>query len=65
VSSGDVLYRFSGHTASVTTLALAPDGDQFVSGDEDGVVKMWDLSAFVNDSQDADVEMQHEALRRF
>jgi WD40 repeat protein len=35
----------TGHQAKVTAAAFAPDGRTFASGDEDGVLKLWDYAA--------------------
>ena len=34
---------YIGHEASVTTLAMAPNGRRFASGDSAGVVRLWDM----------------------
>ena len=36
----------SGHEAPITTLKVWPDGDYLVSGDQQGVVIIWDTSVF-------------------
>ncbi len=66
VNSGEVLHRFTGHKASVHSLALSPDGDLFASGSEDGAVKVWDLGSFVaDDATGHGLEQQREVLREF
>ena len=49
VTSGEILHRFTGHKGRVNQLALCPSGDLFVSGSEDGAVKIWDLGNFQAD----------------
>eukprot|EP00879_Flechtneria_rotunda_P022010 GHRR01023212.1.p1 GENE.GHRR01023212.1~~GHRR01023212.1.p1 ORF type:complete len:296 (+),score=150.77 GHRR01023212.1:979-1866(+) len=34
---------FEGHTKAVSSLAVTPDGEQLVSGSEDGSARVWDL----------------------
>ena len=65
VRSGEVLHRFTGHKASVRTLALSPDGDLFASGSDDGAVKIWDLGGFQVDGNSVQPEQQHNILRKF
>ncbi len=44
LDSGQVLQRLSGaHSAKVTAAALSPDGGRAFSGDDDGVIALWDL----------------------
>ena len=49
VTSGEILHRFTGHKGRVNQLSLCPSGDLFVSGSEDGAVKIWDLGNFQAD----------------
>jgi WD40 repeat protein len=37
--------RFEGHTATVTCLALSPDGKQALSGSDDKTVRLWDIQS--------------------
>ena len=41
-STGAYLTSLLGHTSSVTSLAFSYDGDVVVSGDESGVIRVWD-----------------------
>lgn len=41
--SADHSSMFIGHTATVTTLSLTPDGTYLVSGGDDGIVRIWDI----------------------
>lgn len=65
VRSGEVLHRFTGHKASVKTLALSPDGDLFASGADDGAVKIWDLGNFQVDETLYPPENPHAILRKY
>ena len=50
-------HRLSGHRSKVLCLALSPDGLCCASGSEDGVVKIWDLGAYLeNDDDDDEVD---------
>ena len=60
-----IIDRFSGHKASVKTLALSPDGDMFASGSEDGAVKIWDLGGFQVDETILPPENQQAILSEF
>ena len=64
VTSGEILYRFTGHKTSVKALALSPrGGDIFASGSEDGSVKIWDLGSFQIDP--GYHENQHAILSKY
>ncbi|MDK3162392.1 hypothetical protein QPK87_38485 [Kamptonema cortianum] len=41
--TGEALATFSGHSDSVTAVAITPDGTQAVSGYMDKTLKLWDL----------------------
>ena len=43
VATGEVLQNLAGHTGSVTSLALLPNG-QLASGSADGTVRIWDIA---------------------
>lgn len=32
-----------GHRNEVTTIEFSPDGKHFISGDEDGIIKIWNV----------------------
>ena len=65
INSGEVLHRFTGHKAPVSSLALSPDGDYLASGSEDGAVKIWDMGVVsADDETDNDIEKQKEALSK-
>jgi WD40 repeat protein len=40
---GPLLLTLSGHNTPISALAIAQDGSQAVSGDFDGILKVWDL----------------------
>lgn len=40
--TGDLVKTFSGHRATVTTLAMSRDGKLLVSGSQDGALHLWD-----------------------
>lgn len=44
VDTGDVVASFAGHAATVTALAVSPDGVALASADREGVVLRWELS---------------------
>ena len=46
--TGDVLAEFYGHTQSVVSLALSPDGSTLYSGSNDKTVKSWNVETQVN-----------------
>ncbi len=43
VETGQELRRFEGHTHSVWSVALSPDGRHAVSGSLDGTIRLWDV----------------------
>jgi WD40 repeat protein len=43
-ASGEVLVTFTKHTNGVWDLAWSPDGTRLLSGDESGVIKIWDAT---------------------
>ena len=49
VEAGDIRARFTGHRAKVLCLNTSPDGLSCASGSEDGVVKIWDLSKYLDE----------------
>ena len=65
VASGEILYRFTGHKNKVNSISLSPGGDSFVSGSEDGAVKIWDLGNFQSDSHLPPGPLQHDILSKF
>ena len=64
VASGEILYRFTGHRNKVNSISLSPGGDSFVSGSEDGAVKIWDLGNFQSDSHLPPGPLQHDILSK-
>jgi len=40
--SNRVVQKFEGHTQNCTALAISQDGNHFISGGNDGLVKVWD-----------------------
>jgi WD40 repeat protein/uncharacterized caspase-like protein len=45
LETGWTIRTFSGHQGDVTAVAETPDGKRFVSGSEDGTVRIWDLAS--------------------
>ena len=43
MATGEELLALAGHNHFINSLAYAPDGRTLVSGDGDGVVKIWDV----------------------
>jgi WD40 repeat protein len=39
------LYSFKGHTSTVVSAAFSPDGTRLATGDWDGTIKVWDVTA--------------------
>jgi WD40 repeat protein len=47
LESGQELHCFAGHRATVTSLAISPDGHSFLSGSVDCTMRLWDLDGRV------------------
>lgn len=45
VRTNAYLRYFKGHTAKVTSLALCPSSDLFLSASQDGTARLWDLNS--------------------
>src|SRR5262249_28879909 len=43
-TTGKVKFTLTGHTASVRRIAFSLDGKRLASGDEEGTVKVWDVT---------------------
>jgi serine/threonine-protein kinase len=43
--SGQISMQFEGHTAPISALAFSPGGGLLASGDDAGLVKLWDLDS--------------------
>lgn len=43
IQTGDSVRLFLGHTASVVSVAVSPDGRWLTTGSEDGVIIVWDI----------------------
>jgi WD40 repeat protein len=41
---GRVKYRLAGHRATITALAISPDGATLATASRDGVIKLWHVS---------------------
>lgn len=44
----DVLKTFNGHNNAITDLAFNPTGNILISGDQDGLINIWDMDARKN-----------------
>jgi WD40 repeat protein len=42
-----IIRKFHGHKSNIGVISLSKDGQYLVSGSDDGMVKIWDLNAFV------------------
>jgi Prp8 binding protein len=51
VHSGTVTYKLSGHTDTVTGLAVSPDSTKLLSNSRDGSLKIWDIGHFVQENR--------------
>lgn len=49
--SNSVVYRLSGHSDTVTGLAVSPDYTSLLSNSRDGSLKIWDIRHFVEDNR--------------
>ena len=59
----DVVYTLSGHTDTVTYLALSPDGTHLLSNSMDSTLRAWDVRPFVAGSRGVRVRcLQHLSL---
>ena len=45
VATGEIKFELSGHTASVTSVAISPDGLRILTGSQDHSAKLWDVAA--------------------
>ena len=54
-STGRAVATLSGHTATVRSIALFQDRNRFVSGAEDGTIRLWDLVDELNSPSRANV----------
>ena len=43
IENGRVLYTFDAHSDDITSIAISPDGTQFLSGSSDTTIILWDL----------------------
>ena len=41
---GTLVHTFKGHTQSVMSLAVTPDGQHIISGSKDTLVKVWSVA---------------------
>jgi WD40 repeat protein len=46
--TGEMIRKFSGHTATVKTFAISPDGKLLASGSEDHSIKLWEIETGQN-----------------
>lgn len=44
IATGEAIRSFTGHTAGITSLALASDGHLALTGSNDGTVRAWDVA---------------------
>ncbi|MEH2233061.1 MAG: hypothetical protein V7K71_26090, partial [Nostoc sp.] len=49
LETGDNERTFHGHSRSVNTVALTPDGKQVISGSDDNTLKLWNLETGDNE----------------
>jgi WD40 repeat protein len=45
IEEGRLLHNFDKHEAYISSLAFAPDGRYFASGDWDGKLRIWDVQS--------------------
>lgn len=45
ISDGTAIHSFSGHVATITTVAFSLDGSQIISGSGDNTIRFWDIAS--------------------
>jgi WD40 repeat protein len=51
LATGQEVLSLAGHTTGITFLGFTPDGGSLITGDDDGVVKVWDGTRFEEDNE--------------
>ncbi|MBK9711505.1 MAG: protein kinase [Kouleothrix sp.] len=58
LKSGSEIRRFAGHKGRIRQVAFLPDGKSFLTGGEDGTVRLWDVGCATPTAQECDTPIR-------